>query len=76
MLTPESIDQRINDLEIKASFSEELVDQLNAIVTRQQTEIAALIREVQQLRALIPGKDGGGSGLLQELPPQDRKSVV
>ena len=66
---PESMDQRINDLEIKASFSEELVDQLNAIVTRQQTEIAALIREVQQLRALIPGKDGGGSGLLQELPP-------
>ena len=69
MLTPESMDQRINDLEIKASFSDELLDQLNGIVTRQQTEIVALIREVQQLRALLPSKDGVGSGLLQELPP-------
>ena len=69
MLTPESMDQRINDLEIKASFSDELLDQLNAIVTRQQAEIAALIREVQQLRALVPDKEGGGNSLLQELPP-------
>jgi hypothetical protein len=33
-------DQRLTDLEIKASFSEDLLDQLNQIIVRQQQEMA------------------------------------
>ena len=77
MQTPESIDQsidehieqRIDDLEIKASFSDELLEQLNAIVARQQMEIAALIREVQHLREQIPDKETRNTVQLQEHPP-------
>ena len=69
MQTLESANQRIDDLEIKASFSDELLEQLNTIVTRQQGEIAALIREVKQLQEQIPEKQNVSTHLIQELPP-------
>jgi SlyX protein len=37
-------------LEIKASYTEDLLDTLNQIVARQQQQIDALIREVGLLR--------------------------
>lgn len=45
-----SIEQRLTDLEIKSSFTEEAVDQLNAVIVRQQQQIDALLREVAALR--------------------------
>ena len=69
MQTPELLIRRIDDLEIKASFSDELLEQLNSIVTRQQSEIAALIREVKQLREQMPEKENTSTNLIQELPP-------
>ena len=50
-------DQRLTDLEIKSSFTDDTLDQLNQVVVRQQQEIAWLLREVQQLRQQIP-QDG------------------
>jgi SlyX protein len=46
----DKIDQRLTELEIKASFSEDLLDQLNLVIVRQQAQIDLLIREVKQLR--------------------------
>ncbi len=43
-------EQRLTDLEIKAAFTEDLVDHLNQLVVRQQQQIDLLIREVLQLR--------------------------
>jgi SlyX protein len=48
--TLEEINQRLTALEIKASFSEDLLDKLDQIVIRQQTQINALISEVLHLR--------------------------
>ena len=62
--------QRIEALEIKASFTEDLLDQLNLTIYRQQQQIDQLAREVAQLRQQVP--DGGGAtvrSLRDELPP-------
>lgn len=62
--------QRIEALEIKASFTEDLLDQLNLTVYRQQQQIDQLAREVAQLRQQVP--EGGGAtvrNLRDELPP-------
>ena len=64
------IEQRLIDLEIKASFSEDLLDELNRVIVRQQDEIAALVREVQALRLKTPDGDSTGfTTASQELPP-------
>ena len=54
MQSPQEIDprteQRLMDLEIKASFTEDLLDSLNQTVVRQQQQIDWLLRELAQLR--------------------------
>ena len=64
------IDKRLMALEIKASFTEDLVEQLNQTIFQQQQQIDALIREVSQLRQQTPdGGTGGFRNLRDELPP-------
>ena len=65
------LDQRLTDLEIKASFTEELLDQLNEVVVRQQRQIDALLREVADLRQQAPEDPGANPfrSLRDELPP-------
>ena len=48
------IDTRLINLEIKASYTEDLLDKLDQIVTRQQDQIDRLTREVQFLRQQAP----------------------
>ncbi len=63
-------DRRLTDLEVKASFMEDLVDQLNSVVVRQQGQIDALVRELLQLRQHAPADEPGGfRSLRDELPP-------
>jgi SlyX protein len=50
MPDPQDIDQRLTDLEIKASFTEDLVDRLNEVIVRQQEQIDRLLREVLDLK--------------------------
>ena len=47
---PDDATRRLTELEIKASFAEDLLDKLDQIVIRQQTQINALISEVLHLR--------------------------
>ena len=70
-MTPEDIaSQRLTALEIKASFAEDLLDELNRVVIRQQQQIEALIRELAQLREqLQAGVAGGAARLTDDLPP-------
>ncbi len=64
------IERRLTDLEIKASFSEDLVDQLNLVVVRQQQQIDRLSRELAQLRAQQASAEPGAfRSLRDELPP-------
>jgi SlyX protein len=63
-------EQRLTELEIKASFSEDLLDQLNLVIVRQQAQIDLLIREVKQLREQQPdGVAGGAARMLDDVPP-------
>jgi SlyX protein len=64
-------DQRLTDLEIKVSFQEDALDQLNAVVVRQQRQIDALLRELADLRNRMPDTDAGPvpRSLRDELPP-------
>ena len=64
--------ERITELEIKASYVEDTLDQLNMTIYRQQQQIDALIAEVRNLRQQVPADGGGGGGgrnLRDELPP-------
>jgi SlyX protein len=64
-------DQRLTDLEIKASYADDLLDTLNALVARQQEQIDLLLREVSRLRQR-GGDDGQSAGPRDprdELPP-------
>ena len=65
------IAQRLIDLEIKASFTEDLVDQLNEVLVRQQRQIDALLREVADMRQQAPEDPGEPAfkSLRDELPP-------
>ena len=63
-------DQRLTDLEIKASFTEDLLDHLNELIARQQQQIDWLTREVMQLRQQPQAGDANEfRSLRDELPP-------
>jgi SlyX protein len=67
---PQDLEQRITDLEIKLSFAEDTVEQLNQVVTRQQAQIDRLIRELVELRDRAAASEPGGFQTLRdELPP-------
>lgn len=66
----QTLEQRITDLEIKASFAEDTVEQLNAVVVRQQEQIDRLIRELVVLRNRAAlAEPGAQVNLRDELPP-------
>lgn len=68
MNTSDTTDQRLTELEIKASFTEDWLEQLNQTIFRQQEQIDALIREISQLRRQIP-EGNAVSHLRDEVPP-------
>ncbi len=73
------LDQRLNDsllsnrvteLEIKASYTEDLIDQLDKVIVRQQEQIDLLIKTITELR--LSSTDGGlgaARNLRDDLPP-------
>lgn len=66
----EHIDKRLNDLEIKASFTDDLMDEINQTLYRQQQQIDHLTRELLTLRE--QSADTGGQSVRSmgdELPP-------
>ena len=61
-------EQRLTELEIKASFTEHLLDQLDQVIVRQQQQIDHLIRELASLRQ-SPAAAGPGRDARDDLPP-------
>lgn len=62
----ELLESRIIDLEIKYSHQEDLLSELNDIVTKHEFTIDKLIKEVNELKLTsITGQSDGG----QEKPP-------
>ena len=64
------LETRITDLEIKISYSEDLVDELNHMILRQQQQIDQLINQVrtlsEQVQNVAPAEQ---RSLRDELPP-------
>ena len=46
MITSHTTEDRLTNLEIKASFSEDLLDKLDQIIIRQQDQIDRLTQEL------------------------------
>ena len=70
MENPLHTDQRLTELEIKASFNEDLLDELNRAIFRQQQQIDSLIRELGHLRQQGPDAGAGvPRGARDEMPP-------
>ena len=66
-MTQHNADERITNLEIKLSFTEDLIEKLNETVFKQQQQIEFLYRE---LKAVKEQASSGGSGSLKdEIPP-------
>jgi SlyX protein len=64
---------RLTNLEIKASFMEDMLEQLDQVVVRQQAQIDLLVREVAALKQSgnpgAGGEAGAARNLRDELPP-------
>lgn len=64
------MESRITELEIKISFTEDLVEALNRTVFRQQQQIDFLARELNALRQQVQSAAPQQvNSLLDELPP-------
>ena len=61
---------RLTELEIKAAYTEDLLDQLNMTIYRQQQQIDALARQIHELRQQgTPDHSGAPRSPRDELPP-------
>ncbi|WP_284617584.1 SlyX family protein [Aquabacterium humicola] len=69
-MDPHDFEQRLTDLEVKATFTEDALDRLNEVVIRQQRQIDLLMRELMELKRQ-PASDGLDTlrSLRDELPP-------
>jgi len=65
-----AMESRLSEIEIKLSFSEDLLEELNRTVARQQQEIAELRQQLRDLRLQmqrsLPAEPGAPA---QEIPP-------
>jgi SlyX protein len=70
-MDPSHTEQRLTDLEVKASFTEDQLEQLDAVVIRQQAQIDLLLREVAALKERNTSSDAQGTprNLRDDLPP-------
>lgn len=71
-MSDDDLDARLIDLEVKLSFTEDLVEHLNATVARQQQQIERLLGELLLLRQQLQDQDArmqGPRGAADERPP-------
>lgn len=68
-----SLEQRVTELEVKLSYAEDLLDELNRVVYRQQAQIDGLVRQLgalaQQVSELEPPQRRDPRDPRDELPP-------
>ena len=70
MNQPHDIEQRLTALEVKTSFADDMLDQLNQTIFRQQQQIDQLLREVAALSEQASDAGGGAARSPDdEVPP-------
>ena len=66
----QAMEHRLEQLEIKASYSDDLLDTLNTLVAQQQQHIDLLLREMQWMRQQAADSQSGTfRNLRDDLPP-------
>ena len=70
MQTDSPFEKRLAELEIKVGLADDLIDQLNQTIFRQQQQIEFLAKELASLRQQLP-QEGNTQipSLRDELPP-------
>ena len=69
-MSVQALQERMMELEIKSSYAEDLLEQLNMTIYRQQQQIDMLINVVRELKRQAPeGGQGAPRNLRDELPP-------
>ncbi|BAL93942.1 SlyX family protein [Rubrivivax gelatinosus] len=64
------VERRLEDLEIKLAFTEDLLEKLDAVVVRQQQQIDLLTKELVELkRQGASAEPATWRSLREELPP-------
>jgi SlyX protein len=64
------LEKRIIDLEVKFSFQEELLAELNEIITKQQFTIERLQRDMKALQSTMDSGDGAENrSMKDDIPP-------
>ncbi len=72
---PSELEARLVELELKAVWSEDLLEQLDRVVARQQAQIEGLARELAHLRERLAAAEaaaaagGMAPSLRDEIPP-------
>lgn len=66
--TDQRLDERLEALEIKASYADDLLEKLDQVIVRQQAQIDLLILEIHRLRQPVADVDG----VLQSSAGSDR----
>ncbi len=70
MEIPQAIDQRLIDLEVKAAYADDLLDQLSDQIYRQQQQIDLLLSELRLLRERLPETGSAAPrNLRDDIPP-------
>ena len=71
-----SSEERITTLEVKLSFAEDLIENLNQTIYKQQQQIEFLYREIKSLKEQMSasgsedmGGGGAGRNLCDDIPP-------
>lgn len=62
-------DDRLTDLEMKASFTEDLLERLDAVIVRQQQQIDRLTREIAYLKQIATSGETIEFRSLRDEPP-------
>lgn len=63
-------DQRLNELETKLAFAEDLIETLNQIVVRQQSQLDSLQDQLRLLHQQMRDRPSGeNANLREEIPP-------
>ena len=68
---PPPIEARLVDLEVKAAYAEDQLEQLSDLIYRQQQQIDLLLHELRLMRERLPEAGGAGAprNLRDDIPP-------
>jgi SlyX protein len=67
---PQPIEDRLIDLEVKAAYAEDQIDQLSDQIYRQQQQIDLLLSELRLLRERMPEQGAAAPrNLRDDIPP-------